>query len=253
MRGPNLNSCHTVHVLTATRMSAARQPLKAVESLHKCGIIHGDVNSGNVLWDMVPLDKYNTTTKYKYLCRPKRLPIKPELWKPGELVGEATIPQSLLGEELYLGDFGLATDAENQVVTEWRPALGYCPPERMHGFPASFAGDMWGYMCIYLRLYFDYFLLGRGITRIRGPMPEWKGQGGAWAEDKMYDQNTTFDPRAKLEDRIKFKNPGVSTAELGHMTSIVLRVLRYDPKERLTATQLLNDASFRAVMDIYCP
>ncbi|KGY15338.1 CMGC protein kinase [Paracoccidioides brasiliensis Pb03] len=179
VRGPSLSSPHTDRMSMAARMSAAKQLLKALESLHGCGIIHGDVSGGNVLWDMVSLDKYNTATKYKYLGRPEKAALRPEAWKTGELVNEEKIPQSLLRAKVYLSDFGFATDANNQIMNKWRPTCGYCAPERMHKFPASFAGDMWGYMCIFMSLYFRHSTFDRGLDAIvtaLGPMPkEWKG------------------------------------------------------------------------------
>ncbi|KMP02883.1 hypothetical protein CIRG_02575 [Coccidioides immitis RMSCC 2394] len=256
VRGPSLSSPHTDRMSMATRMSAAKQLLKALESLHRCGIIHGDVSGGNVLWDMVPLDKYNTATKYKYLGRPKKAALQPGAWKAGELVSEAKIPQSLLRAKVYLSDFGLATDANNQIMNKWRPTWGYCAPERMHKFPASFAGDMWGYMCIFMSLYFRHSIFDRGLDAIvtaLGPMPkEWKGLKEK-PEDEWYDQNMRVDTKEVLERMFKLELADVSTAERGHIISIILAVLRYRPGERLTATQLLHHPSFKAVMNMYCP
>ncbi|KMU91763.1 hypothetical protein CIHG_09636 [Coccidioides immitis H538.4] len=221
-----------------------------------CGIIHGDVSGGNVLWDMVPLDKYNTATKYKYLGRPKKAALQPGAWKAGELVSEAKIPQSLLRAKVYLSDFDLATDANNQIMNKWRPTWGYCAPERMHKFPASFAGDMWGYMCIFMSLYFRHSIFDRGLDAIvtaLGPMPkEWKGLKEK-PEDEWYDQNMRVDTKEVLERMFKLELADVSTAERGHIISIILAVLRYRPGERLTATQLLHHPSFKAVMNMYCP
>ncbi|ODH51265.1 hypothetical protein GX48_02505 [Paracoccidioides brasiliensis] len=198
VRGPSLSSPHTDRMSMAARMSAAKQLLKALESLHGCGIIHGDVSGGNVLWDMVPLDKYSTATKYKYLGRPEKAALRPGAWKTGELVNEEKIPQSLLRAKVYLSDFGFATDANNQIINKWRPTWGYCAPERMHKFPVSFAGDMWGYMCIFMSLYFRHSIFDRGLDAIvtaLGPMPkEWKGLKEK-PEDEWYDQNMRVDTK----------------------------------------------------------
>jgi hypothetical protein len=61
-------------------MSGARQLLKALEQLHNAGIVHQgeltpgcraislhtnystDLNDGNVIWDVRPLDNFNTET-----------------------------------------------------------------------------------------------------------------------------------------------------------------------------------------------
>jgi hypothetical protein len=92
--GPNLQSNRYKMPLSShmpMRMSAARQLLLALKSLHDAGIVHSggsktllfpskgsadtwkDLNEGAVMWQMKRLDQYNTTTKYEFLCRPKKL------------------------------------------------------------------------------------------------------------------------------------------------------------------------------------
>lgn len=204
---------------------------------------------------MVSSGKYNTATKYKYLNRPEKMARPPETWKVGELVVAATIPQSLLGEKIYLSDFGLATDINNQINTSWQPPLGHCSPEIMHKFPASFASDTWGYMCIFMNLYLGASIFAGGLGRVvgtLGPMPEeWKAL--IETDDEWYDQNKRVDARAQLRGRIIFSHARANITEQDHVISIILAVLRYSMGERLTATQLLHDSSFRELMDIYCP
>ena len=70
--------------LPACGMSAARQLLKALECLHNAGIVHHseltparhsptrhanystDLNHGNIMWAIKPLDNFKTETKYKH-------------------------------------------------------------------------------------------------------------------------------------------------------------------------------------------
>jgi protein kinase-like protein len=101
VRGPNIRYCleeMPEQLPVATRMSAARQLLKALERLHSAGIVHQgelttaccslnvhanystDLNNGNVMWDIASLDNYNTKTKYKYLGRPKKIALPSDLW-----------------------------------------------------------------------------------------------------------------------------------------------------------------------------
>jgi protein kinase-like protein len=82
VRGPSLNSCLCERSI-ATRMSAAKQLLKALECLHRGGIVHRgkltpvccslisvvlisystDLNDGSVMWGITSLDSYTTNTK----------------------------------------------------------------------------------------------------------------------------------------------------------------------------------------------
>ena len=117
----------------ATRMSAARQLLKALECLHKAGIVHNgeltpaccslnsvhanystDLNKGNVMWGVAPLDNLDTKTKYEYLGRPLKMALPSDLWRQGELVRQR-VPKSLITDTVYLGDFSLATKAGTDV------------------------------------------------------------------------------------------------------------------------------------------
>jgi len=100
-------------VSVATRMSAARQLLKALGCLHDAGIVHQDLDNRNVMWGITPLDNLNKKVKYEYLGRPQKIPIL--AWRPAELVKTAEIPKSLLTETIYLSDFGMAFKAGTKV------------------------------------------------------------------------------------------------------------------------------------------
>jgi hypothetical protein len=90
VRGPSLRSC-LGQMSMATRMSAARQSLKALECLRNGRIVHrGELipaycslsvhanifyrsEQQQRLWGIAPLDDLNTKTKYTYLGRPQKL------------------------------------------------------------------------------------------------------------------------------------------------------------------------------------
>ncbi|KAJ5741037.1 protein kinase domain protein [Penicillium malachiteum] len=70
----------------ASRMYAAQQLLRALESLHKAGIVHRDLNENNCMWGLPSLRGLNRTAKYQKLGRPLRQTIPfPESWKLGEM------------------------------------------------------------------------------------------------------------------------------------------------------------------------
>jgi hypothetical protein len=71
------------------------------------------------MWEMPhSLAKYNTATKYQLLGRPKKIFLGDYLWKRGELVQQMTTPLDLLGDKLYLGDFGLTIKDGTSVHTK---------------------------------------------------------------------------------------------------------------------------------------
>lgn len=116
-------------------------------------------------------------------------------------------------------------------------------------------------MTIFSMLYLEFtpfptFLDGgviSGMVECLGPLPEqWKGlythPGGL---DSWYDQSQSGDPKRDLAAKIAYFRPDADLAEREHVQSVMSKVFIYDPGKRLTAVELLEDPSFRAIMDRY--
>lgn len=225
-----------------------------------------DLSNGSVMWDMVPLDSYDISTKYKYLGRPKKIAMNPH---PGlqqaEVVKQMEVPQSLVKENVYLGDFGLAMTAGTSVSCKAQSPNIYCAPERFHKVDPSFASDMWSYMCLFVELYlglvpFHGIFEGAGSTIVisdmvnaLGPLPEhWKGnyEGVGTEVDWWYDQGRKPVPGMTLAARIKHARPEASQTEMENVLSFMSKGFCYLPESRMSAAELLEDASFKAVMQI---
>ncbi|KAE8307913.1 kinase-like domain-containing protein [Aspergillus transmontanensis] len=253
---PLLGPCLSWKVLhktsMATRMSAARQLLEALKNLHKTGIVHRNFNEKNCMWGITPPHGLSRSAKYEVLGRPLKdiIPVV-KLWKQGELVGPLEMPENLRTEKFYLGDFG-------------NPPMKFCSPERLHGKHPSLACDMWSYMVIFGMLYlnghspFSAAAAHDGvisdIVRSLGPVPEqWKGlcvyAGGGL--DSWYDQSKKPDPDRNLASTIANFRPDADPVERELIHSIMLKIFTCCPEKRLTATQLLQDPSFRALMEKY--
>ena len=58
-------------------------------------------------------------------------------------------------------------------------------------------------------------------------------------------------PKLNLASTIERFRPDIDQAERELVYSILKKVFVYHPEERLTATQLLQDPSFKAIMDRY--
>ncbi|KAN0086870.1 Protein kinase-like domain containing protein [Elaphomyces granulatus] len=255
--------CLLEEVSVATRMSGARQLLKALEQLHNAGIVHQDLNDGNVMWDVRPLDNFDTETKYRHLGRPQKMALSSQLWKRGELVKPLQVPKAMLKKTVYLGGFGMSIKAGTEVEEKVLWPIDYYAPERFHNVKPSFASDMWSYMCLFAQLYLGTTpwhhnacvrLMNHMVDSI-GPMPEqWKGHYKAVGrcDDSWYDQKRKPDPVKTLEAQIRHLRPDVGPTERNHVLSIMSKGFSYLPEDRLSATHLLQDASFKAVMEIYC-
>lgn len=173
VRGPSLRHC-LKQMSIAARMSAAGQLLKALKCLHSGGIVHRgestpaccslvcmliystDLNSGSVMWGIVPLDNCTTATKYKYLGRSQKMGLLPHPEWLEELVKPVVVPKNFLRETVYLGDFGLSIKAGTSVSFKSQSPATYCAPKRWHDVGPSFASDMWSYMCLFAELYLGF-------------------------------------------------------------------------------------------------
>jgi hypothetical protein len=108
---------------------------------------------------------------------------------------------------------------------------------------------MWSYMCIFAALYISFlpftgpfgdYVMWSWVNAL-GPMPEhWKGYytrpgRTTTSRDEWYEpfQRVGMDPELQLA------------------LEVLRKVFRYEPEHRLTATQLLEDPSFNALLAIY--
>jgi serine/threonine protein kinase len=185
-----------------------------------------------------------------------------EQWKEGELVMPMKPHESLVGDTILLGDFGLAHESGTSGAEKLQMPAWYCAPERVHGADPSFGSDMWSYMCLFFELYAAARLFpGSGYTSVVscmvntvGPLPEsWKGSycAGGLCDNAWYDQNRRLEPAGTLKAKTVSFRTDISPTELEHVMSILYRGLSYLPEHRLTAAQLLEDASFKALIEIY--
>ncbi|GKZ35441.1 hypothetical protein AbraIFM66950_006071 [Aspergillus brasiliensis] len=226
LMGPCVDPVLLLKMPVTTRMSAARKLLEALEKLHRAGIVHRDI----------------------------------DLWKQGELVHPLKVPESLRTEDFYIGDFALAKKVDESATQRGYPPMPFCSPDRLHGKESGPACDMWSYMILFSELYlglppFSTLYPGgilSAITRNLGPLPEeWKSlyvfSGGL---DSWYDQSQGPEPDS-LEFLVAYHRPDADPTERQHLLTLMRKMFTYCPEERLTATQLLQDPSFRAIMDKY--
>ncbi|KAN0073325.1 hypothetical protein V8E54_008545 [Elaphomyces granulatus] len=170
--------------------------IKALECLHNAKNLHNNLNKGSVMWGVAPLDNLNTKTKYKYIGRPKKIALPRDSWRQGELVRPLEVPKSLITDAVYLGGFGMATEAGTE-AREKAPSpvnINYYAPERCHNVTPSFASDMWSYMCLLSTLYLGYVpwcsysdasMITR-MVRTLGSLPkEWRNCYNGWDTRKL--------------------------------------------------------------------
>lgn len=214
---------------------------------------------------MVPLDHLSRKAKYEALGRPQKMVLpwgEEEICKQGELVKPLEIPKKLHTDTFYLSDFGLAIKLGDLKIPDGRLPTIFCSPDRLHNKGPSIACDMWSYMCIFAELYlglhlFTTFSDGGAVgfmVKLLGPLPEeWKGHyiSPKSSIDSWYDQNNQPSPTFNLRAQVEYLRKDADPAERELVYSILSRGFSYSPEKRLTATQLLQDPSFKALMDRY--
>lgn len=190
------------------------------------------------------------------------MPQSSPLWKNAELVMPMKPHEIIVGDAVRLGDFGLTIKAGTPVKPSVQFPIDYCAPEWFHGKMPTFATDMWSYFCIFAELYLGRPLIsGPGNTYIVnhivdtfGPLPEsWEGSyvvGGS-CQASWYDPQRRPRPELALDMMLSMHRPDISKMEEQHVLRILQRGFSYIPERRFTASQLLRDPSFKALMEIY--
>jgi serine/threonine protein kinase len=211
---------------------------------------------------MIPPAHLSRSDKYKELGRPLREPIPhaEHPYRQGEIVRAINNPDHLRTDDFHLGDFGLSKKISDPEARRGYPDLKFCSPERLHKHEPSTACDIWSYMVVFSILYLDFALFNTLETSVVGdhvrclcPLPaEWKGRythpGG---RDSWYNQSAKPDPKYDLAAKVALRRSDADPVEREHVVSIMAKVFVYDPAKRPTATELLMDLDFRAIMDIY--
>lgn len=123
-------------------------------------------------------------------------------------------------------------------------------------------------MCLFAELYLGFVFFhglfkGAGSALVissmlntLGPLPEyWKGDYlcPRATIDSWYDQGRKPVPRSTLAAKIKRARLEASQSEMENVLSFISKVFRYLPESRISTAELLENASFKAVMQICRP
>lgn len=284
LRGPSLESLLTQSKRPlADRMSAAKQLLQAVLSIHDAGLVHRgkllkyslpsicrllsfvlDIVLPNIVCGLkMDLSKLSTAYKYKLLSRPRkaRALIKDDQ-VVGELVVPAKFPPEIVSSGIFLCDFGISINAGTSVTNKLQSPLQYCAPELFHNVEPSFASDMWSYMVVFLYLYTEKLVFSgarfagklRSIVEHTGVLPlEWKDRYNAPDKDTVVASWYGHSSQSKdmLSGFLDKHRPDISAKEKALALSVIQRVFRPRPEERIGASDLLNNKDFKALMRLY--
>ncbi|KAJ0116238.1 hypothetical protein J7T55_005184 [Diaporthe amygdali] len=256
---------------TSVALKIHRTLTTAVACFHAHNLIHRDINDNNVMLGIVPgaLDQGPTPSeRYNQVGRPQKFPLPTceWIWRPGDLVAPIGWPSNMVAKTAFLSDFGLSMRAGSPITDDCLPPLPCVSPELFHeGFGPTYESDMWGFMCVFATLMTSSSLFDGWsapgplgcMARVIGPLPrEWDGRykwPRLYSEEerrKWYDQSRTADyPFEALLGLSREDLKGSREQEL--VSDVLHKGFKYQPSERITAQQLLDDAPFQELMSIH--
>lgn len=204
------------------------------------------------------------TDKYRLLGRPRKVRIIEDDELVGELVAPAEFPLAILGSNAYLCDFGILVKAGTSVPNTLQSPKRYRAPELFHNMEPSFAGDMWSYIAVFLYLYTETEIFtGRGFAGIVGSIvqhvgvltSEWKGCyrpcDNKEVKASWYGQGSQVKDAHNLSAFLDQHRPDISASEKALALAVVRKVSPPRPQDRLTASELLGDENFEALMNVH--
>lgn len=210
--------------------------------------------------------------------------------KPGTLSGDRVLPakfvQESLDNKVFLSDFGITTKAGTSVANKIMGVQRFVSPERFHDHDPSPASDMWSFMVVFIFLYTGrYPFQGsffsavpadfvRDMVDSLGPLSsewaekkfgsfenEWyRGSGSSQfpRPEKTFQSQLRLD-LTELEERAAAEgdHDGALARDIElkrraepHVLKTIDRAFRYDPQERITASELLHDFDWKMLMKI---
>ncbi|WEW55999.1 hypothetical protein PRK78_001434 [Emydomyces testavorans] len=254
-----------------TAMNFSRQIVRVLAHLHSCGITHGDLKPANILVQLCNLDTLSDADIYSYLGAPKRVPLSP-------MSGEPTAPSapSYGIVKANLASFGLKRLTNTVKIADFvdsfsilsppeiiNTTLSYAAPEILLEHKISRSSDVWSLGCTLFELRFlkqlfpsyddprDIVL--RSMVEILGVPPEHQWQ--KWENRRTYfpeggPLETRVGGRSCLSETIRRFNKktmqdnggrgALSEDEIECFEDLLSRLLKYEPKERITAFEAIS-------------
>ncbi|KAK3934476.1 kinase-like domain-containing protein [Diplogelasinospora grovesii] len=177
------------------RRRVSAQLLLAVDYLHSCGVVHGDIHKGNVLFRLADIDRSTLRGIQRQVSSPNKAPIVRKDGLPLEKgMLQYTVVNLLYDGDMYdpqylnqvqLVDFGKSFFISTPPKLHRTPPWSYRSPEQVFRHTLTEAIDIWSLGCITYQLITTDFLFGwmfqepkkpevliRRFQRILGDVPE---------------------------------------------------------------------------------
>ncbi|MCJ1462051.1 hypothetical protein MMC07_000651 [Pseudocyphellaria aurata] len=256
--------------------SIATQALLALSYIHSCGIIHGDLHSGNILIQASSSALWPLPMSYEEIRSNQKHPVKRydgtpigsnvpkyQLWATGIYTPS---DRAAPGSKIFITDFGEAFfDRPSSSAfrpTQFNSPVHVRPVESNFGYPNTFAADIWTLgltMCEILgrRTLFDSSFLTcedyiiREAVSALGPLPirwwrAWPKRPDFFKEDGTVQESVqalldlTENLRRCVGRKAESTAYGLDESESKTFEELLKSMLRYEPQDRVTADEALK-------------
>ncbi|KAF8416387.1 kinase-like domain-containing protein [Tirmania nivea] len=263
--------CEVYRLSPKLAREASKQVLLAVDYLHECGVTHGDIHTGNVLFRYPGLDTLGReqimdvldTPQTGLVTRRDNAPCPENVPKyvvsPTEYKDLTPLPNFT---EIQLIDFGGAFFFHEPPPTLTTP-VPFHPPELVFHHLLSKPVDIWslghtiyefttGQVIFWVNCDYE---LPRSFEKVLGGMPTgWvleAMKNGLFTEDQIHENDGLFEDCLSLEGELQraYTAPNVyvrsgevfSAEDLDILAKCLRRMLVVDPAKRATSRQLLTE------------
>ncbi|KAJ4363765.1 hypothetical protein N0V95_000959 [Ascochyta clinopodiicola] len=247
--------------------------LHGLEFLHKNGVVHGDLQPGNLLFSIENLDEVDQQqleqNETNTAIPLRRIDGKIDRWAPRSVYQRQTLHDRIKLDtdfSVKLSDFGAAFFMSDPPESSIIPK-GLRSPELILKRPFSHGIDIWSFGCL-----MHEFLTSEPLFTVMtcGYDQEHRDKADddhlvqfndkirplsesvmrSWPrKDQWYDlyhkQLCNFEPYKSLEQRFaKNKHPDIDDEEAAVICQLIRDILVYDPAERPSAAELLKHPWF---------
>ncbi|KAL8951482.1 MAG: hypothetical protein Q9222_002536 [Ikaeria aurantiellina] len=251
----------------------AAQAIIGLRSIHRKGVVHGDLHMRNILFALPQIDGLPVETIYDRYHTPRETPVHRVDGRP---LGPEVPPYTVMPAQFYvpctkvhdprirIADFGEAwinADAEPK-TTLFTPAI-YLPPETTFAkHSIDFPADVWTLACSMFEIFgdgplFEGFFPDRDdiiaeMVSCLGPLPQhwwdtWQAgrdffvDNGVWRTETTRKYSLVSRPlTTRIQEMGRQADPKFSAAEAESVERLLFSMLQYEPAKRATAEELVE-------------
>ncbi|KAF2494684.1 kinase-like protein [Lophium mytilinum] len=257
------------HPLRVSR-SIAAQVLLGMEYIHSCGVVHGDLSSNNILFQIPGLAELNEDELYLHIGEPNQhevrrydnRPLGPEVPKhcvsPAMLFLNCDELEKIQDPQIIITDFGEAFLAASHNRDQLMTPISLLPPEQFFHEPLGPKSDTWTLACTLIQILdrnpiFETWLgdedaIIADMIGALGPLPghwweKWDAkdkyfsEDGSWKEGKGPPYRSLAENLVSLARGKRWETAEMRKDEFTAREDLIKRMLVYESADRITVEE----------------